>query len=61
MSNQALQAAYEAAVEAYGEEIALQAAAAGVEAFNSNALAGSDQAECEAEQIAAFESALHSA
>lgn len=58
MSATTLQAAYEAAVEEFGQEAADLAAAASVEAFNANALAGAAPEECEAEQLAAFEAAL---
>lgn len=58
MSNTTLQAAYEAAVEEFGQEIADQAASISQEAWNVNAAAGFDQAVCEAEQLAAFAQAL---
>jgi hypothetical protein len=54
-----LQFAYESAVEKFGKEAADQAAAASIEVFNTNALAGASNAECEAEQLAAFDAALH--
>ena len=53
-----LQAAYDAAVEKFGAGAADQAAAASIEVFNTNALAGGSPDECEAEQLAAFGDAL---
>jgi len=53
-----LQSAYEAAVEKFGKEAADRAASASIEVFNTNALAGASNEECEAEQLAAFEAAL---
>ncbi len=58
MSTTTLQAAYESAVEEFGEEIAKQAADISIEAFNTNAQAGFSDEECEAEQLAAFAQAL---
>jgi len=53
-----LQTAYESAVEKFGREVADRAAAASIEVFDTNALAGVSTEECEAEQLAAFEAAL---
>ncbi len=58
MSATTLKAAYESAVEEFGEEIAEQAAELSIEAFNTNAQAGFSDEECEAEQLAAFAQAL---
>ena len=56
--NASLQAAYDAAVIEYGQEIADRAAEESIAAYSVNAIAGMDQAACEAEQLAEFARAL---
>jgi hypothetical protein len=58
MSTINLQQEYEIAVEKFGQEAADKAAEIGVAAYNTNAVAGLSQEECEAEQLAAFKAEL---
>jgi hypothetical protein len=53
-----LQAAFDAAVAEFGQDLADKAAEQSVEAFNTTALAGASAEQCEAEQLAAFAAAL---
>ncbi len=53
-----LNALYAAAVDSHGQARADAAAAASIEAYNTNAVGGLSQEACEAEQAAAFVAAM---
>lgn len=53
-----LNALYAAAVDSHGQQAADAAAAASIDVFNTNAMAGASQEACESEQAAAFIAAL---